>query len=209
MLRFFLFLFLAASCFAQEKPLTPAEYHQRGVQKFKAGQIKEAIADFDKFIELKPDQEPYHWQRGIAYYYADEYAKGRRQFELHQKVNPNDVENAVWHFMCVAREKSFEQARANLMPISGDTRIPMAEIYGLFAGKLQPADVLKAAEKTTNSTDPLFYAHLYLGLYEEALGHSAESLEHIKKAAGEYAQPHYMGAVAKVHLKLRTSQRQK
>ncbi|MEO6033702.1 MAG: tetratricopeptide repeat protein, partial [Verrucomicrobiota bacterium] len=78
-------------------------WQHRGGEHFKLGQIKESIADFDKFIELVPHQAPYLWQRGIACYYAGRFEDGRKQFELHQSVNSSDVENAVWHFLCVAR----------------------------------------------------------------------------------------------------------
>jgi len=81
-------------------------YQRRGEAQFRLGHFKESIADFDKFIELMPAQAPQHWQRGIALYYAGRYEDGRKQFELHQTVNSHDVENSVWHFLCVARARS-------------------------------------------------------------------------------------------------------
>ena len=50
----------------------------------------------------------------------------------------------------------------------------------------------------------LFYAHLYLGLFEEAEKHPEASLTHMKQAATDYAQSHYMGDVARIHVQLRT-----
>jgi hypothetical protein len=48
-----------------------------------------------------------------------------------------------------------------------------------------------------------FYAHLYAGLYFEALGKSDRALEHIAKAAGDrYSVGGYMHMVARVHLGL-------
>lgn len=186
-------------------PRSIAAWQARGVEYFRLGEFQKSIADFDKFIELRPEQEPYHWQRGIAYYYAGQYGKGRRQFEIHQTVNPNDVENAVWHFLCVAREKDLEEARQKLISISGDTRVPMKEVHALFAGKATIPEVIKAAEETSQK-DPLFYAHLYLGLFEEARGNQKESLIHMRKAVEDYGQNHYMGDVARVHLKARADQ---
>ena len=61
-----------------------------------------------------PDEAPYLWQRGIALYYAGRYDDCRRQFESHRSVNPDDVENAAWHFLCVARAESPAKARAAL-----------------------------------------------------------------------------------------------
>jgi len=179
----------------------------RGCEHFKLGHIRESITDFDRFIELTPGQAPHHWQRGIAYYYANRFEDGRKQFELHQTVNSSDVENAVWHFLCVARSAGVEKARASLIPIKGDARVPMMEVHALFAGKAKPEEVLKAASGG-NLSPPrlnrnLFYAHLYLGLYFEATGDETQAREHIQKAAGQYRTDDYMGDVARVHLLLR------
>lgn len=53
-------------------------------------------------------------------------------------MNPNDVENAAWHFLCVARAESPEQARAALLPVGSDRRVPMRQIYEMFRGTLSP-----------------------------------------------------------------------
>src|ERR1700737_4291932 len=71
-------------------------YNRRGAEHFKMGHIQQSLDDFDHAIRLEPGQAPYHWQRGISLYYAGRYEDGRKQFELHRTVNPNDVENAVW-----------------------------------------------------------------------------------------------------------------
>lgn len=191
----------------QLDPRRPDAWQHRGGEHFKLGYIKESITDFDKFIELAPQQAPYHWQRGISLYYAGRFEDGRKQFELHQTVNPNDVENAVWHFLCVARADGLEKARATLIAIKGDARIPMMEVHALFANKIKPEDVLKAAQ-AGNPTPAelnrqLFYAHLYLGLYFEVIGDEKQARGHISQAAGQYRTDDYMGAVARVHLQLR------
>jgi lipoprotein NlpI len=175
-------------------------YHERGTAYFKLGRIKESIADWDRFVQILPDQEPQHWQRGIALYYAGEYERARKQFELHQKVNPYDVENAVWHFLCVARQQGIEKAKVALIPIQvdRDPRIPMKEVFALYAGKAKPEDVLAAAKDRGEK----FFAHLYLGLYYEANGDKAKTREHIDKAANEFSMNHYMGDVARVHAAL-------
>jgi lipoprotein NlpI len=179
----------------------------RGFVHFKIGQIDKSIADFDAYLRSKPAQVPYHWQRGISYYYAKRFQDGQRQFEQHQTVNGNDVENAVWHFLCVSRQDGVTKARSALIPINADPRVPMTQIYQLFAGKLDPAEVLKAAEAGQPNPgelkNRLFYAHLYLGLYFEAIGDVAKAKDHIGKAVGPYQMSHYMGDVARVHQKLR------
>ena len=185
----------------KSNPKAAIVLQKRGELHFKLGNFAESIADFDKFIEAIPEQAPHHWQRGISLYYAGRFEDGRKQFESHQTVNPYDVENAVWHFLCVARASGAEKAKAALIPIERDSRIPMMQILALFGGKAKPEDVIAAA-KTGNAAqqdNQLFYAHLYLGLYFEAIGDAKLAREHILKAATDFKAEHYMGDVARVH----------
>ncbi len=178
---------------------------EQGVKEFFAGHIKESVALWDRYLEKHPEQGPYHWQRGIALYYAEKFAEGRAQFESHVKVNPQDVENSVWHFLCVARQENVAAARQALLPVDQDLRVPMREVLNLFAEKGTTAEVLAAAEAVPEGRrrDALCFAHLYLGLYEEALGHAESAKAHLVKSAVDYAMPHYMGQVARVHCELR------
>ena len=188
------------------EPRAAEVYQLRGFEQFKLGKFKEAISDFDTAIRFVPKQEPYHWQRGIAQYYAGRYEDGRKQFELHQTVNSNDVENAVWHFLCNSRIIGVEKARAALLPIKQDDRVPMMRVYELFAGRGTPQKVLDEAGANYSSSAQLhrqmFFAHLYLGLYYEALNDPKSAREHILKAARDYAEDHYMGDVARVHARV-------
>src|SRR5207244_2076845 len=90
-------------------------YQQSGVVHFKAGKIKESIDDYDKYIELRPQAKISHWQRGISYYYAGRYDDGRKQFEGYQDYDSNDVENAVWRFMCMVRKDGIDKARKEML----------------------------------------------------------------------------------------------
>ena len=105
-----------------------------------------------------------------------------RSLKSHRGVNPNDVENAVWHFLCVARAESAEAAKAALLPVGPDSRVPMRQIYEMFDGTLSPVQVLTAAGQALAAK---FFAHLYLGLYFEALGDAELALEHIELAADD------------------------
>ena len=181
-----------------------ALYNRRGEANFRAGSVDSSIADFNRAIQLNPRLAPHHWQRGISLYYAGRFEEGYKQFESHQTVNPNDVENGVWHFLCRARANGIEDARAHMLPIAGDPRVPMAEIWRLFQGKGTVEDVFRAAERPGSGSvqDQLFYAHLYVGLYYEALDEGALASEHIQKAATSPGATHYMGDVARVHARM-------
>ncbi len=178
-------------------------YDLRGSQHFMLGHVDESIADFDRYLELRPDQEPWHWKRGISYYYAGRYDEGRRQFEGYQTVDDSDVENAVWRYLCMARDRGVDAARDGMLKIKHDRRVPMMKVYALYSGKADPQDVLKAARAGMPSAKELnarlFYAHLYLGLYYEAAGDSARALEHLATAADKHKIGHYMWHVANVH----------
>ena len=194
-------LLLATSSTALQAQGAAEAIFQRAVADFESGRIDEAVDGFDQVAELLPQQAPHLWQRGIALYYAERYADCREQFESHRTVNPNDVENAVWHFLCVARAESPAAAEAALLPVGPDSRVPMREVYQMFSGDLAPAEVMAAAG---DSLSGRFFAHLYLGLYFEALGRADEALEQIEMAADDrYARAGgYMHMVAAVHLAL-------
>ncbi len=185
------------------EPRAAEIYQLRGLEQFRLGHFQESVADFDKVLEFMPKRAPFHWQRGISCYYAGRYEEGRKQFELHQTVNSNDVENAVWHFLCVARSAGLERAREAFIKVKEDTRLPMMKIHALFAGEAAPEDVLTAARAGYSSRaqlkQQLFYAHLYLGLYYEAIGEPQLARENIFNAAKDANENDYMGEVARVH----------
>ena len=194
-----LFTLSLTSAVAQNGPGTAQSIFNRSVADFKNGRIMEAASGFDQVAKLVPDQAPQLWQRGIALYYVGRYQDCREQFESHRTVNPDDVENAAWHFLCVARAESPAKAKAALLPVGPDSRVPMRQIYLMFRGDLTPDQMMGSARTSTESQ---FYGHLYAGLYAEALGDKSAALNHISQAADErYAVGGYMHDVARVHLK--------
>ena len=156
--------------------------HDRAVAAFQEGRFAASVEGFDELARRQPSRAPHLWQRGIAQYYAGRYADCRLQFESHRTVNPDDVENAVWHFLCVARQHDHRAARAALLPVGPDTRLPMRQVYLMFRGDMPAEMVVNAAGR-----DPagLFYGHLYVGLYFDALGRKDLALSHLEIAAAD------------------------
>ncbi len=105
---------------------------------FRAGRIEQSLEGFDRVARLSPADAPYLWQRGIAQYYAGKFRECRDMFVSHRTVNPDDVENAAWHFLCVARAESPEAARKQILPVGPDARLPMREVYQMFKGEHDP-----------------------------------------------------------------------
>jgi lipoprotein NlpI len=177
---------------------SPRQILDRAVEDFLAGRVAASVQGFDRLVEAAPEVVPQLWQRGIALYYVGRYTDCRRQFESHRTVNPNDVENPAWHFMCVAHAESPQKARAALLPVGPDQRSPMREVYEMFRGTLAPEAVLAAAGSSPSSR---FYAELYVGLYYEATGNTPAALPHLRAAASDrYAEVGgYMHRVAMLH----------
>jgi len=93
----------------------------------------------------------------------------------------------------VARGDSPKAARAALLPVGPDSRVPMREIYEMFRGATTADAVLKAAGTRPQGR---FYAHLYIGLYSEAIGDQARAREQIDLAA----QPQFADAGGYMHM---------
>jgi lipoprotein NlpI len=189
---------LAAIPPLQRSTENPRDVLDRAIDDFLAGRVKESVTGFDRVAALVPNAAPELWQRGIALYYVGRYDDCRKQFESHRTVNPNDVENPAWHFLCVAHAESPAKARAALLPVGPDQRSPMREVYEMFKGTMTPEAVLTAAGQSTSAR---FFAELYVGLYYEANGDKAAGLTHLKAAASErYANAGgYMHRVAMLH----------
>jgi lipoprotein NlpI len=190
----------------KQAPEAPLPYYWRGRSHFCLGKIEPAVADFDRYVKLSPRAESRQWERGIALYYARNFERGAKQFELYQTYHDNDVENSVWRYLCLARTEGVEAAAKTMLPIKNDPRVPMMTIYDLYRGKSTPDDVLAAIDAGDPSDRErnarAFYAHLYIGLWHEAAGKGELAAKHVTLAE-EHKIGHYMWDVARVHNELR------
>lgn len=168
----------------------------------RAGKINSSIKQFERYIERAPAEKAELWQYGIALALTDRYEEGRQLFEQHRMVNPNDVENAAWHFLCVAKMAGLSDAKKLVLPAPGDSRIPMNEIRRLLidGDEQRVWDAVNALpEGSADRQEAEFYANLYLGLYAHALNQRAKA-ERLVGAAAKTDQVNYMTDVARVYL---------
>jgi hypothetical protein len=73
----------------------------QGMVAFRQGNIPESIAKFD--ASVSPGSKTYLWQRGISYYYNDQFSLGSQQFRDDVLRSPLDVEEIVWDIACLLR----------------------------------------------------------------------------------------------------------
>jgi lipoprotein NlpI len=191
----------AADAMLREYPKDAAALRRAADIFLRAGKPIDSVRLFDKYLKMNPGAEPELWQRGIGLYFIGEYGKAAEQFVLHREANPHDVENAAWHFLCVAKGESFDIAKKGLLPAPGDSRVPMKEIYDMLRTGDEEA-ITKAIEQLPENTEgreeAAFNGDLYRGLYADAKGDTKKAKEYLDRAANR-APSHYMGDVAKVY----------
>jgi lipoprotein NlpI len=189
---------------------TPADLSaltQRGDAKLFLGDARGAVADFEKEIALDPSHDAPHWRLGIAYYFAGDFEKSAKQFAKYHAYDDHDRENGVWHFLANARVKGVEKARGEMLPYTRFDREPFPAVYEMLGGKKTAAEVLAEMEKKGLKDNALvmFFAHYYIGLHEQLLGHAEAAREHLAQAVklaaavGATGGPGYMGEVARLH----------
>jgi len=193
-------------------------YSRRGDALFFRGKFTEAVADYEKMVELQPDVETSHWRKGIAYFYAKRYKEAARQFENYHSFDNVDRENGIWRYLSQTKALGRDKAREGLLKYEKDDREPFPDVYRLFAGGLTADELLKkirAAELTPRDRDQrLFYAELYVGLNEFVEGRLESAEKHLDHAAknewGAQAGsgPGWMWHVARVHRDLLAAERE-
>lgn len=190
-----------AEAFLRGAPDDPQRWQLAADAALRAGRVGRAVELYDRYAEANPRRVPYLWQRGIALTFAAEYGRGAEQFESHRLVNPNDVENATWHFLCVAKDDSVTEARGRLLPAPGDPRPPMKEVLEMFrGGETGPLTGLLQAtpDDTPSGRRTRFYGFLYLAMLADAEGEIDQAKGHLDSSVAA-AGNDYMGDVARVY----------
>ncbi len=182
-------------------PNDPSTLRLAGDVYLRGGNSKKAVDLFDRYLKLEPNALAGLWQRGIALYFARDYKRGVKQFEVHREVNPNDVENAAWHFLCVAKAQSFDKAKSVVLPAPNDPRAPMEEVLQMLSTGDTEKVIAKMESFPANTRlreSAEFYGNFYLGLYADAAGDRAKAKSYLDLAAKD-ASVSYMGDVARVY----------
>jgi hypothetical protein len=90
-----------ATCLSMSTETPSYKYVAQGMELFRQGDVEGSINSFD--ASVPPGSNAYLWQRGLSYYYADDFAKGSQQFRDDVLRSPLDVEEIVWDIACLLR----------------------------------------------------------------------------------------------------------
>ena len=182
---------------------------RRGDARFFLGRFEAAAADYDRMVELDPKLSSQHWRRGIAFFYAGQFAKAARQFEDYHSYDDVDRENGIWRFFSQAKAYGIDKAREGLLKYKKDDREPFPAVYELFAGKTTPEKILEGIKRAEIDDEQResrsFYAHLYIGLNFAVEGKPELAREPLRLAVankwGPVAGygPRYMWHVGRLH----------
>jgi dipeptidyl aminopeptidase/acylaminoacyl peptidase len=179
--------------------------HKSATELFRAGKFAESAAEFSRSIEAGggPHDADSCWERGLAFYYAGRFDEARKQFEGYQKVGPLDIENGLWHFLSIAAASGIEPARKQLFSYPDRKRRPFPALLDLYAGKGSAEAVIAEAKEGLlegpELHENLFYAHLYLGKYYDAVKEKDKARQHFKDAL-DHPVDHFMLWCAKAEL---------
>lgn len=158
----------------------------RGDAYFKLGRFAEAVADYDKMVELEPGLDAGHWRRGIAWFYAGQFEKAAGQFERYHSFDNVDRENGIWRYFSQRRAFGKEKAQEGLLRYEKDDREPFPDVYALFQGKRTPEQILEKIDAAKIGDDDRearrFYAHLYIGLNFAVEDKPEQAIPHLRKA---------------------------
>lgn len=103
----------------QDRSITARRLVFDGLEAFRGGNIPQSIELFDQAEETQGSSlTPFLWQRGISYYYNNEFEKASRQFRTDVRVNPSDVEEIVWDIASQLR------LRPDTFPVSSQLALP-------------------------------------------------------------------------------------
>ncbi len=187
-------------------------YSRRGDALFFRGRFDDAVADYNRMVELDPNLADSHWRRGIALYYAGRYQEAAGQFERYHTYDNVDRENGIWRFFSQFKAYGKQQAQRNLLKYKQDDREPFGSVYRLFQGDMTPQQIITQVEGADVDDEARekrrFYADLYIGLNYAVADESDAALPYLRKAVANawprtagYG-PNYMWHVGRVHYEL-------
>jgi len=178
--------------------MTAAEYYNYGLEHIKKGGFDEAIAAWEKALELEPTMVNAYEKLGKAYYTQGRFDKAGETYRKELKINPDDP--MIYYSLGVVyrmNEQLEDAVKMQMKALSLNSNLASAyNELGLTYCKQKKLDDAIAAHKKAIELDPkLGTAHNYLGVVYLLKGLSAEAEEEFnqfkKYEAGKKMYPQH------------------
>ncbi|MDR4509219.1 MAG: tetratricopeptide repeat protein [Candidatus Brocadiaceae bacterium] len=157
---------------------SPEEYYNYGVENIKKGRFEEAIAAWEKALEIDPTFDKVFPKLGKAYYTLGEFNKAGEVYRKELEFKPNDPTVYFSLGVVYRMNEQFDDAvrmQQKALTLNPDFASAYNEL-GLTYSKQKRLDEAITAHKNALTLDPnLGNAHNYLGVVYLLKGMSAEA----------------------------------
>jgi hypothetical protein len=115
--------------------LSPSQLISKGMQQFRQGDIQGSIDSFD--ASVPPGAHPYLWQRGISYYYLDDFQGTKQQQQqchaksfFHNLIPTHSCAHRTDFFILSKQSQFKKPARNNFEMMCNRVRSMSKKLYG-------------------------------------------------------------------------------
>ena len=169
----------------QLKPNLIDAYNFLGIHLTQLKEFSQAYENFDSVLELAPDHEYAHLNRGIALYYGDRPELAAQDFNDFHHKQSDDPYRLLWLYLAeyevdaVLAKQKLKQ-RAELV----NNRTWAKQIIYLYLGEISPEQFISELTQNVQSnkelTDRLCEGYFYLGKYNQSIGYHGAAANFFK-----------------------------
>lgn len=169
----------------QLKPDLIDAYNFLGIHFTQLKEFSQAYENFDSVLEMAPDHEYAHLNRGIALYYGDRPELAAQDFNDFHHKQSDDPYRLLWLYLAeyevdaVLAKQKLKQ-RAELV----NDRTWAKQIIYLYLGEITPEQFIRELTHNVQSnkelTDRLCEGYFYLGKYNQSIGYHGAAANFFK-----------------------------
>ena len=169
----------------QLKPDLIDAYNFLGIHFTQLKEFSQAYEKFDSVLELAPEHEYAHLNRGIALYYGDRPALAAQDFNDFHHKQSDDPYRLLWLYLAeyevdATLAKQSLKARARLV----DERTWAKQVIYLYLGEISQeqfvSELTNGIQSNKELTDRLCEAYFYLGKYNQNIGYHGAAANFFK-----------------------------
>lgn len=169
----------------QLKPNLIDAYNFLGIHLTQLKEFNQAYEKFDSVLELAPDHEYAHLNRGIALYYGDRPALAVTDFNDFHHKQSDDPYRLLWLYLAESEiDPALAKENLNKRAKLVEERTWAKQVIYLYLGEISQEKFIKELTKNVQSskelTDRLCEAYFYLGKYNQLNGYHGAAANFFK-----------------------------